>query len=228
MIVLKKVNKQFPDGTLALENISFQLDDGEFVFIIGPSGAGKTTIMKLLRRQYLPSSGTVVVGDKNIAEMVKEDIPSLRREVAMCFQDFKLLNDRTVAENVGLALEITEMAEEEISQKVTTTLNKVGLKGKEEFFPVQLSGGELQRVGIARAIIGNPKVLLADEPTGNLDPDSGFEILKLFKEINLAGTTVLVATHNAELVDKFKERVIALKDGKIVSDEKKGKYQLKK
>jgi len=148
--------------------------------------------------------------------------------VAMCFQDFKLLNDRTVAENVGLALEITQMAEEEISQKVTTTLNKVGLKGKEEFFPVQLSGGELQRVGIARAIIGNPKVLLADEPTGNLDPDSGFEILKLFKEINLSGTTVLVATHNAELVDKFKERVIALDNGKIVSDEKKGKYQLKK
>jgi len=228
MIVLKKVNKQFPDGTLALDSISFQLDDGEFVFIIGPSGAGKTTIMKLLRRQYLPSSGTVVVGDKNIAEIVKEDIPSLRREVAMCFQDFKLLNDRTVAENVGLALEITQMAEEEISQKVTTTLNKVGLKGKEEFFPVQLSGGELQRVGIARAIIGNPKVLLADEPTGNLDPDSGFEILKLFKEINLSGTTVLVATHNAELVDKFKERVIALDNGKIVSDEKKGKYQLKK
>jgi cell division transport system ATP-binding protein len=228
MIVLKKVNKQFPDGTLALENISFQLDDGEFVFIIGPSGAGKTTIMKLLRRQYLPSSGTVVVGDKNIAEMAKEDIPTLRREVAMCFQDFKLLNDRTVAENVGLALEITQMAEEEISQKVTDTLNKVGLKGKEEFFPVQLSGGELQRVGIARALIGKPKVLLADEPTGNLDPDSGFEILKLFKEINMSGTTVLVATHNAELVDKFKERVIALKDGKIVSDEKKGKYQLKK
>ena len=228
MIVLKKVNKQFPDGTLALENISFQLDDGEFVFIIGPSGAGKTTIMKLLRRQYLPSSGTVVVGDKNIADIVKEDIPSLRREVAMCFQDFKLLNDRTVAENVGLALEITQMPEEEIADKVTTTLNKVGLKGKEEFFPVQLSGGELQRVGIARALIGKPKVLLADEPTGNLDPDSGFEILKLFKEINLSGTTVLVATHNAELVDKFKERVIALKDGKIVSDEKKGKYELKK
>lgn len=228
MIVLKRVNKQFPDGTLALENISFQLDDGEFVFIIGPSGAGKTTIMKLLRRQYLPSSGTVVVGDKNIAEMVKEDIPSLRREVAMCFQDFKLLNDRTVAENVGLALEITQMAEAEIADKVTTTLNQVGLKGKEDFFPIQLSGGELQRVGIARALIGKPKVLLADEPTGNLDPDSGFEILKLFKEINLAGTTVLVATHNAELVDQFKERVIALKDGKIVSDEKKGKYHLKK
>lgn len=228
MIVLKKVNKQFPDGTLALENISFQLDDGEFVFIIGPSGAGKTTIMKLLRRQYLPTSGTVVVGDKNIAEIEKSDIPSLRRQVAMCFQDFKLLNDRTVAENVGLALEITEMAEEEISQKVTATLNKVGLKGKEDFFPIQLSGGELQRVGIARALIGKPKVLLADEPTGNLDPDSGFEILKLFKEINLSGTTVLVATHNAELVDKFKERVIALKDGKIVSDEKKGKYQLTK
>ena len=226
MIVLKKVNKQFPDGTLALDSISFQLDDGEFVFIIGPSGAGKTTIMKLLRRQYLPSSGTVVVGDKNIAEMVKEDIPSLRREVAMCFQDFKLLNDRTVAENVGLALEITEMAEEEISQKVTTTLNKVGLKGKEEFFPVQLSGGELQRVGIARAIIGNPKVLLADEPTGNLDPVNTFEIIDILRKINEIGTTVILTTHNKGVIDNLGKRVITMEKGQITRDNKEGKYIL--
>lgn len=228
MIVFKKVNKQFPDGTLALNEVSFQIDDGDFVFIIGPSGAGKTTIMKLLRRQYLPTSGTVIVGERNMTEMDKNEIPVLRREVTMCFQDFKLLDDRTVAENVGLALEITETSPEEIETKVEKVLEKVGLKGKENFFPLQLSGGELQRVGIARAIVGNEKILLADEPTGNLDPDSAFEILKLFKEINLSGTTVIVATHNAELVDKFKERVIALKDGKITSDEKKGKYHHKK
>ncbi|HKZ35141.1 MAG TPA: cell division ATP-binding protein FtsE [Patescibacteria group bacterium] len=228
MIVFKKVNKQFPDGTMALEALSFQIDDGEFVFIIGPSGAGKTTIMKLLRRQFLPSSGTVVVGDKNITELTKEEIPHLRREVTMCFQDFKLLSDRTVGENVGLSLEITDLPAAEIETKVADSLAKVGLKGKENFFPMQLSGGELQRVGIARAIVGKPKIILADEPTGNLDPDSGFDILKVFKEINLSGTTVIVATHNAELVDRLKERVIALDRGKIVSDEKKGKYHLKK
>ena len=224
MIVFKKVNKQFPDGTLALDALSFQIDDGEFVFIIGPSGAGKTTIMKLLRRQFLPTS----VGDKNITELTKEEIPHLRREVTMCFQDFKLLSDRTVGENVGLSLEITDLPAAEIDDKVTESLTKVGLKGKENFFPLQLSGGELQRVGIARAIVGKPKIILADEPTGNLDPDSGFEILKVFKEINLSGTTVIVATHNAELVDRLKERVIALDEGKIISDEKKGKYHLKK
>jgi len=228
MIIFQKVSKQFLDGTLALDQVSFQVNEREFVFFIGPSGAGKTTIMRLLRREILPTKGTVLVKGKNLKEMEKEEVPLLRRQVSMCFQDFKLLYDRTVYENISLSLEIAGMEEEKIEQRVGETLKNVGLEKKGNFFPVQLSGGELQRVGIARAIVGKPKVLIADEPTGNLDPESGFGILKLFKEINLAGTTVLVATHNVQIVNRFKERVVLLKKGKIISDHKKGKYQLKK
>ena len=227
MIVFQKVSKTFPDGTSALEDISFQIEDKEFVFFIGPSGAGKTTIMKLLRKEILPTKGSILVKDKDLNEMGKEDVPILRREVTMCFQDFKLLNDRTVHENIGLSLEILGLEDKEIDSKVAESLKNVGLEKKGDFFPVQLSGGELQRVGIARAIAGNPDVIIADEPTGNLDPKSAFSILKLFKEINLTGTTVLVATHNVNIVNKFKERVIYLKKGKMVSDEKHGKYKVK-
>lgn len=224
MIVFQKVTKRFGDGTLALDQVSFQIKEGEFVFLIGPSGAGKTTIMKLLRRESVPSDGTILIEDKNLQEIETKAIPQLRRDLAMCYQDFKLLNDRTVAENIGLSLEIAGADQESIEDKVKAVLKKVGLGHKDDFFPVQLSGGELQRVGIARAIIGEPKVILADEPTGNLDPAAAFEILKIFKEINLAKTTVIVATHNVELVDKFKERVIELKHGKIIRDAKKAKY----
>jgi cell division transport system ATP-binding protein len=228
MIIFQKVSKQFPDGTLALDQASFQINEGEFVFFIGSSGAGKTTIMRLLRREILPTKGTILVKGKNLKEMEKNEVPLLRRQVSMCFQDFKLLYDRTVYENISLSLEIAGMEEEKVEQRVAETLKNVGLEKKGNFFPVQLSGGELQRVGIARAIVGKPKVLIADEPTGNLDHESGFSILKLFKEINLAGTTVLVATHNVQIVNRFKERVILLKRGKIISDHKKGKYRLKK
>ena len=228
MIIFQKVSKQFPDGTLALDQASFQINEGEFVFFIGPSGAGKTTIMKLLRREIISTKGTILIKGKNLKEMGGKETPKLRRGVAMCFQDFKLLYDRTVYENIALSLEIGGMGEKKIQQRMAEVLKSVNLEKKGNFFPVQLSGGELQRVGIARAIVGNPKVLIADEPTGNLDPESAFSVLKLFKEINLTGTTVLVATHNAELVNRFKERVILLKKGKIVSDHKKGKYQLKK
>ncbi len=225
MIVFQKVTKIFPDGTQALGQVSCQIKKGEFVFFIGPSGAGKTTIMKLLRRELLANEGTVIVKDKNLAEMENKEVPFLRRQVTMCFQDFKLLSDRTVYENIALSLEVAGEKEEEIEKRVAEALKNVGLEKKGGFFPLQLSGGELQRVGIARAIVAKPEVLLADEPTGNLDPESAFEILKLFKEINLSGTTVLVATHNAELVNKFAERVIALNMGKIVSDTPKGRYE---
>lgn len=225
MIVFKQVSKVFPDGTSALEKIGFQINEGEFVFFIGPSGAGKSTIMRLTRREILPTEGTIMVLKNNLAEMEGKEIPQLRRHVAMCFQDFKLLYDKTVYENVALSLEVKRESEPEIEQRVAETLKSVDLEKKGNFFPIQLSGGELQRVGIARAIVGKPSILLADEPTGNLDPDSAWEILKLFKEINLANTTVIVATHNVEIVNKFKERVIVLKKGKIVSDEKKGKYE---
>ncbi|MEK7513430.1 MAG: cell division ATP-binding protein FtsE [Patescibacteria group bacterium] len=224
MIVFKSVTKNFPDGSAALEKVSFQINDGEFVFFIGPSGAGKTTIMKLLRRELVASEGTIMIKNTNLAEMAAREIPLLRRQVAMCFQDFKLLYDKTVEENVALSLEVAGENDAGAEKKVKETLEKVGLGKKSNFFPIQLSGGELQRVGIARAIVANPSILVADEPTGNLDPDAAWEILKLFKEINLSGTTVLVATHNAEIVNKFKERVISLKKGKITKDEKKGKY----
>lgn len=224
MIVFQKVSKRFTDGTAALNQISFQIKDGEFVFLIGPSGAGKTTIMKLLRREIIPSDGTILVKDKNLNELNTKAIPQLRRSLAMCYQDFKLLLDRTAGENIALALEIAGVKEDKKKSLVNNVLKQVRLADKADFFPIQLSGGELQRVGIARAIVNNPAVVLADEPTGNLDPDSAFEILKLFKEINLARTTIIVATHNVELVDKFKERVIELKHGRIIRDQKNAKY----
>jgi len=228
MIVFQSVTKNFPDGTVAVDEISFQIEKGEFVFFIGPSGAGKTTVMRLLRREILPSSGSILIEDMDLKEMAQDEVPILRRKVSMCFQDFKLLSERTVFENVALALEIVGEKEEVIENKVGEALQNVGLNKKGNFFPIQLSGGELQRVGIARAIVNKPEVLIADEPTGNLDPKSALEINKLFKEINLSGTTVLVATHNVEMVNKFKERVIALDNGRVVSDEKQGEYKMNK
>ncbi len=228
MIIFQKIAKKFPDGTIALDQASFQINSKEFVFFIGPSGAGKTTIMRLLRREILPSQGNIIVADQNLSEMPNKEVFKLRRQIGMCYQDFKLLYDRTVFENVALALEILGLKQDKINDRVKQVLASVGLKTKANLFPVQLSGGELQRVGIARAIAQEPDILIADEPTGNLDPKSGREILKLFKEINLSGTTVLIATHNDDVVNHFKERVIQLDKGKIVSDQKKGKYAAKK
>lgn len=225
MIKFDKVSKKFKDGTVALDQVSFSIDDGEFVFLIGPSGAGKTTVLKLILAESFPTKGKVVVDGKDVTKLNKKEIPLLRRKIGVVFQDFKLLYDRTVFENISISLEILGKEKEEIAKEVKKALSLVGLKGKEEFFPVQLSGGEFQRVGLARAIVANPKVLFADEPTGNLDLDTSWQIINLLKQINKKGTTVIMATHNVEIVDSLNQRVIRLEKGKIVSDKKKGKYK---
>jgi len=208
---------------MLLNNISFSIAKGEFVFLIGPSGVGKTTILRLLLREIFPSKGKIMVDGENIVKIKDKKIPFLRRKIGAAFQDFKLLLDRTVFENVALALEILGEKPLTIVGKVKKTLALVGLKGKENFFPIQLSGGEFQRVVIARAIVANPKILFADEPTGNLDQETSWQIVSLLKQINKKGTTVIMATHNVEIVKTAKERVISLKNGEIREVKKKNK-----
>lgn len=224
LIEFDEVNKSFSNNVMALEGVTFAIDKGEFVFLVGPSGAGKTTILRLITRGLLPTGGRIKVGDMDVVKLPAKQIPLLRRQVGMIFQDFKVLVDRTIFENVAIALEILGKSKEEIRRKVKEVLHVVNLSEKAEFFPVQLSAGELQRSSIARAIVGGPPVLLADEPTGNLDPTSSWEVLKILKEINKLGTTVVMATHNVDIVNSMRKRVIALKKGKIVKDEKQGKY----
>ncbi len=224
LIEFQQVSKNYATKTTALADATFTIDKGEFVFLVGPSGAGKTTVLRLITRDLLPSSGSIRVGEFDVVNLSLSKLPLLRRQVGMIFQDFKVLTDRTVFENVAISLEILRKKHDEIKRKVKEVLHLVNLDDKEEFFPVQLSAGELQRVSIARAIVGAPLVLLADEPTGNLDPTSSWEILKILKEINKLGTTVVVATHNVDIVNSMKKRVIALKKGKIVKDQKNGKY----
>lgn len=223
MIKFENVSKKYSQGTTALNNVSFSIDKGEFVFLVGPSGAGKTTILRLLLAEILPTKGKISVDGENVVKMPKSKIPFLRRKIGAAFQDFKLLFDRTVLENVSLALEILGKKEEEIKKEVQKTLSLVGLEDKADLFPVQLSGGEFQRTVIARAVVAKPKILFADEPTGNLDQDIGWQIVNLLKQINKMGTTVIMATHNREVVDSLAQRVIGLKKGKITSDKKKGK-----
>lgn len=225
MIKFKRVTKRFGDVT-ALNRVSFEIEPGEFVFIIGPSGSGKTTIARLILRKFLPTSGTIKVGGKNVVKMPPKKLPLLRKNVGMVFQDLKLLTDRTVFENVALALRVSGKEEEGIKKEVSTVLKLVGLSNRADFFPAQLAGGELQRVCVARAVVAKPRVVFADEPTGNLDLSTAWQIVRLLKEINKLGKTVVVATHNFEIVNSLKERVIELNKGKIVSDEKKGKYHL--
>ena len=224
LIEFDEVNKSFNNNVMALEGVTFAIDKGEFVFLVGPSGAGKTTVLRLITRGLLPTTGRIKVGDMDVVELPVKQIPLLRRQVGMIFQDFKVLMDRTIFENVAIALEILGKSKEEIRRKVKEVLHVVNLSDKAEFFPIQLSAGELQRSSIARAIVGGPPVLLADEPTGNLDPTSSWEVLKILREINKLGTTVIMATHNVDIVNSMRKRVIALKKGKIVKDEKQGKY----
>lgn len=226
MIRLEHVSKAYPGGHNALSDVSVTIADGSFVFLIGPSGAGKTTLLRLLIRDAFPTKGKVYVDDWEVTKLPKSELHSLRRKVGMIFQDFKILPDRTVFENVALGLEILGKKESEIQKDVEDVLELVGLGDKTRRFPQELSSGELQRTSIARAIAGGPKILLADEPTGNLDPVTSMEILDILGEVNKIGTTVVMATHNADIVNHLKKRTITMEAGAIVSDEEKGHYRI--
>lgn len=224
MIKFENVSKKFPDGTVALEDLTLEINDGEFVFLVGPSGAGKTTILKLILREILPNSGTILVDEHDLKKISGGKVVQLRRKIGCVFQDLKLLPDRSILENVALSLWVLGKNAREVEAESKEKLELVGLAGKGDFFPAQLSGGELQRAAIARALAGNPKYLLADEPTGNVDDENGWKIVKILEKINEDGTTVVMATHNPEFVDKLHKRVVRLKDGKIISD-RRGKYR---
>ncbi len=223
MIQFDEVTKKY-GGIEALSDITFKVKQGEFVFLTGPSGAGKTTIIRLILRQTTPTSGIIKIGDTDITKIKLNKIPLLRRRLGVVFQDFKLLLDRTVYENVSLALEIQGLKPKVIRDQVKEILELTELSDRADLFPAQLAGGEVQRTVIARAVVVKPDLLLADEPTGNLDPGTSMQIMKLLKSINEKGTTVLMATHNATIVDELGHRVISLKKGKIIKDEKSGQY----
>ena len=224
MITLENVSKAYSTGAPALNNVSLKIEAGEFVFVVGDSGSGKSTLIKLLLRELLPTSGKIMVNDIDVASLRHKQIPKFRRKLGVVFQDFRLLKDRNVYENVAFAQRIVQTPSKEIKKNVPSILSTVGLAGKYKARPKQLSGGEQQRVALARALVNNPPILLADEPTGNLDPKNSWEIMKLLEEINERGTTVLVVTHNREIVNAMKKRVITMNKGVIVNDEKEGTY----
>ena len=225
MIHMKNVKKIYDDtGTIALENINLDVKKGEFVFLVGPSGAGKSTFIKLLLREVVPDEGVLTVNGRDVIRMSKKDVPYLRRGLGVIFQDYRLLPDKTVYVNVVFAMQVIEAPRRLIQRNVNNVLEIVGLRDKYKCFPNQLSGGEQQRVAIARAIVNNPTILIADEPTGNLDPETSWEIMDIFLKINAAGTTILMATHDKEIVNAMKKRVIAIEDGHIVRDEMRGRY----
>jgi cell division transport system ATP-binding protein len=225
MIVLDRVTKTYSDKMPALKKVSLKINAKEFVIIIGKSGAGKTTLLRLLTREERQTSGKIVVGGIDYDKLKDRNIPMLRRRIGVVFQDFKLLPNKNVFENVAFALEIVGKTTIQIKKTVPRVLEIVGLTGKEKSMPAQLSGGERQRVAIARAIARQPKILIADEPTGNLDPKNAWDIIKVLEKINKYGTTVLLTTHNQEIVNKIKRRVITLKDGQIVGDHAKAEYK---
>lgn len=225
MIKFDKVTKKFPLGNFALQDVSFEVDDNEFVFLVGPSGAGKTSILKLILNEMTPTSGSVMVNDFDISARDFNKTIELRRSIGIVFQDFKILQDKNIFENVALGVKVVGAPTGEIKEKVREVLKMVGLAEKEKVFPVQLSAGELQRVAIARAIIGNRKIILADEPTGNLDPKTSWEIMRIFKKLE-GVKTIIIATHNTDIVNSFKKRVLVLKDGKLAKDQRKGGYVL--
>lgn len=224
MITLVNVSKSYAKGQPALNDVSLHIDKGEFVFIVGNSGSGKSTLIKLLLKELEPTSGTIIVNDQNLGKMKRRKVPKYRRGVGVVFQDFRLLKDRNVYENVAFAQRVIERPNRVIKKRVPEILTLVGLAEKYKSFPRELSGGEQQRVALARALVNRPNILLADEPTGNLDPKNSLEIMKLLEEINERGTTVLVVTHNREIVNSFRKRVITMRKGVIVSDEEEGGY----
>ena len=224
IIVLDNVSKSYATGAPALNGVSLTIKQGEFVFIVGDSGSGKSTLIKLLLRELMPTSGDIYVNGQNLAALKRRNVPKYRRNLGVVFQDFRLLKDRNVYENVAFAQRIIQVPTREIRKNVPSILSVVGLAGKYKAKPRQLSGGEQQRVALARALINRPPILLCDEPTGNLDPKNSWEIMKLLDQINKKGTTVLVVTHNREIVNEMQKRVITMKKGIIISDEEKGGY----
>lgn len=224
MVEFKDVTKMYPNGTLALKDVNLKINKGEFVFIVGSSGSGKSTLIKLILKEENPTQGEVFVNGYEVSSMDSKDVPSLRRSLGIVFQDFRLLPNKTVYENVAFAMQITEALPKEIRRQVPMALALVGLSRKANVYPGQLSGGEQQRVALARAIVNSPSLLVADEPTGNLDPETSIEIMKLLSEINHRGTTVIVATHEKTIVDSMKKRVIAINRGVVVRDQQKGLY----
>ncbi len=224
MIELKNVTESYEPGTHALRNVSLKVEDGEFVFLVGPSGAGKSTIIKLLTAELLPTNGSVFVNGYNMERMRRSKIPYMRRTIGVIFQDFRLIDNKTVYENVAFAMRVTGASAKQIRQRVPYVLELVGLENKSRRHPHELSGGEQQRVAIARALVNNPKMIIADEPTGNLDPARSLEIMMLLEQINALGTTVMVVTHEKELVNRFSKRVIAIDEGAIISDGMDGYY----
>jgi len=218
------VSKRYDNGVVAVSNMNLNIKHGDFVFLVGPSGAGKSTFIKMLLKEVNATTGKVIVDDLDITKLHRRKVPELRRKIGVVFQDFRLLPNKTVYENIAFAMEITEAKPRDIRKHVPMVLSIVGLADKQKMYPSELSGGEQQRVSIARAIINNPPILIADEPTGNLDPDTSKEIMKLLLQINRRGTTVLMATHDREIVNLMKQRVIAVEKGRVVRDELGGKY----
>lgn len=224
MIELHDVWKTYPDGTVALQAVNVVIERNEFVFIVGPSGAGKSTFMKLIYREEVPTRGQISVNGFNLGKLKPRKIPYVRRNIGVIFQDFRLLPKLTAYENVAFAMEVVEAPRRLIRKRTMEALELVGLRHKANSLPAQLSGGEQQRVAIARAIVNNPSVIVADEPTGNLDPETSWEIMKLLEEINYRGTTIVMATHNRDIVNAMRKRVIAIEKGMIVRDEPRGEY----
>lgn len=223
-IQLTNVSKTYPNGVRALIDASLRINKGEFVFLVGPSGAGKSTIIKLLFLEERASRGQVMINGKNLSRLREGRVPHLRRNIGIIFQDFKLLPTKSVYDNVAFALQVVGASSRQIREKVPAVLSLVGLDKKKEFLPTQLSGGEQQRVCIARAVVNNPPLVLADEPTGNLDPDTAWDIMNLLQNINKRGTTVIMATHAREIVDSLRKRVVAMENGRILRDEAQGGY----
>lgn len=224
LIQLTKVSKIYENGLCALNDINITIEKGEFVFIVGASGAGKSTLIKLLLKEIEPSSGTIIVDGRDLSKLKRREIPGYRRSIGVVFQDYRLLPNKTVYENISFAMDIVEASSKEIRRQVPAILSMVGLASKANAYPHQLSGGEQQRTSLARALVNNPSILIADEPTGNLDPHTAKEIMKIISMVNLRGTTVIMATHARDIVNKMRKRVITFQRGVIVGDRRKGDY----
>ena len=224
MIEFRQVTKTYDTGTKAVKGANFVIDKGEFAFLVGSSGSGKSTLIKLILKEEEPTSGRIIINGKDTTFLKQNRIPYLRRSMGVVFQDFRLLPDKTVYENVAFAMHIVKATPKHIRRQVPMVLSLVGLSGKAKMYPHELSGGEQQRVALARALVNNPSMLIADEPTGNLDPDTAWDIMNLLNDINMRGTTVVVATHAKDIVDKMKKRVIHIRKGEIIRDDKKGGY----